>query len=248
MNNKPIKALTLCGLLAILTLQGIWLFTTYSTVKNETIKKSNELFKNAITTELQTRMDDCTDNDGNDVLIERKFHLDLEGDNIEDSESMTSQVHLFLQETLDTLFHSPVSLNKLDSIYQVQLEQANIHTQTTCNLVDSAGIVLNSSVPDYQIPPGSNITNRYNDYQVKQQVRAASCLNQSLLGYFPSDGVIACCDRPDHDLCRLLYYLSDKNHQQTKQNSPGKRRFLIRHDSRHENAPQLDYHVYEFPT
>lgn len=155
MNNKPIKALTLCGLLAILTLQGIWLFTTYSTVKNETIKKSNELFKNAITTELQTRMDDCTDNDGNDVLIEKNFHLDLEGDNIEDSESMTSQVHLFLQETLDTLFHSPVSLNKLDSIYQGLLEQANIHTQTTCNLVDSAGIVLNSSIPDYQIPPGS---------------------------------------------------------------------------------------------
>ena len=64
MNNRPIKILTLCGLLAILALQGIWLFTTYSTVRNETIKKSNELFKTAITTELHIRMDNYTDEDG----------------------------------------------------------------------------------------------------------------------------------------------------------------------------------------
>ena len=67
MNNRPIKILTLCGLLAILALQGIWLFTTYSTVRNETIKKSNELFKTAVTTELHIRMDNYTDEDGNDV-------------------------------------------------------------------------------------------------------------------------------------------------------------------------------------
>ena len=60
---------------------------------------------------------------------------------------------------MDTLLHVPVALDKLDSIYQVQLEQANIHTQTTCNLVDSTGSVLSSSVPDFQFP---------HDYQALQ--------------------------------------------------------------------------------
>ena len=85
MNNRPIKILTLCGLLAILALQGIWLFTTYSTVRNETIKKSNELFKTAVTTELHIRMDNYTDEDGNDVSIEKNFHMDL-SDNIDYSD------------------------------------------------------------------------------------------------------------------------------------------------------------------
>ena len=138
MNNRPIKILTLCGLLAILALQGIWLFTTYSTVRNETIKKSNELFKTAITTELHIRMDNYTDEDGNDVSIEKNFHMDL-SDNIDYSDYAVNKVYLFIQETIDTLLHVPVALDKLDSIYQVQLEQANIHTQTTCNLVDSTG-------------------------------------------------------------------------------------------------------------
>ena len=149
MNNRPIKILTLCGLLAILALQGIWLFTTYSTVRNETIKKSNELFKTAITTELHIRMDNYTDEDGNDVSIEKNFHMDL-SDNIDYSDYAVNKVYLFIQETMDTLLHVPVALDKLDSIYQVQLGQANIHTQTTCNLVDSTGSVLNSSVPDFQ--------------------------------------------------------------------------------------------------
>lgn len=158
MNNRPIKILTLCGLLAILALQGIWLFTTYSTVRNETIKKSNELFKTAVTTELHMRMDNYTDEDGNDVSIEKNFHMDL-SDNIDYSDYAVNKVYLFIQETMDTLLHVPVALDKLDSIYQVQLEQANIHTQTTCNLVDSTGSVLSSSVPDFQFP---------HDYQALQ--------------------------------------------------------------------------------
>ena len=158
MNNRPIKILTLCGLLAILALQGIWLFTTYSTVRNETIKKSNELFKTAVTTELHIRMDNYTDEDGNDVSIEKNFHMDL-SDNIDYSDYAVNKVYLFIQETMDTLLHVPVALDKLDSIYQVQLEQANIHTQTTCNLVDSTGSVLSSSVPDFQFP---------HDYQALQ--------------------------------------------------------------------------------
>ena len=90
MNNRPIKILTLCGLLAILALQGIWLFTTYSTVRNETIKKSNELFKTAVTTELHIRMDNYTDEDGNDVSIEKNFHMDL-SDNISGTELLKTE-------------------------------------------------------------------------------------------------------------------------------------------------------------
>ena len=73
--------------------------------------------------------------------------MDL-SDNIDYSDYAVNKVYLFIQETMDTLLHVPVALDKLDSIYQVQLEQANIHTQTTCNLVDSTGSVLSSSVPD----------------------------------------------------------------------------------------------------
>lgn len=153
MNNKPIKILTLCGLLAILALQGIWLLTTYTTIRNGTAQKSNELFKAAITIELQDRMNNYTDENGNDVSIENNFHMDLDSANINDSEYMISAVRMFIQETMDTLLHTPVELYKLDSIYQVQLKQANIHTQTTCNLVDSTGSVLRSSVPDFQDSP-----------------------------------------------------------------------------------------------
>lgn len=155
MNNKPIKILTLCGLLAILTLQGIWLFTTYTTIRNETVKKSNELFKAAIAVELQDRMNNYTDENGEDVdmSFEKTLHMDLDSSNFNDSEYMISRVHMFMQETMDTLLHTPVELYKLDSIYQHQLKQANIHTQTTCNLVDSTGSVLRSSVPDFQDSP-----------------------------------------------------------------------------------------------
>lgn len=153
MNNKPIKILTLCGLLAILALQGIWLLTTYTTIRNETVKKSNELFKTAIAVELQDRMNNYTDENEDDISIENNFHIHLDSANVNDSEYIVSTVHMFMQETMDTLLHTPVELYKLDSIYQHQLKQVNIHTQTTCNLVDSTGSVLRSSVPDFQDSP-----------------------------------------------------------------------------------------------
>ena len=74
MNNRPIKILTLCGLLAILALQGIWLFTTYSTVReSEQSRKVMNYLRPPSRLELRIRMDNYTDEDGNDVSDREKF-------------------------------------------------------------------------------------------------------------------------------------------------------------------------------
>ena len=50
-------------------------------------------------------------NDGNDVLIEKNFHLDLEGDNIEDSEcNDIPSPSIPARDTGHTLFILPVCI------------------------------------------------------------------------------------------------------------------------------------------
>ena len=54
---KKIRIFTVLGLVAILTLQAIWLFNTYMLVKNNILKESFDTLEESLNKEVELRID-----------------------------------------------------------------------------------------------------------------------------------------------------------------------------------------------
>lgn len=127
MNNRFIKIVTPLALLAVLALQGVWLYNTYSFYKEECKKKIEENFYVAFETEVFER----EKRDGHKIPSEALIEVDY------------NQGGLFLAKAINTLLtlEAPVVLSDLDSIFQSNMGDSADNLSYLLIHVDSLGNV-----------------------------------------------------------------------------------------------------------
>jgi two-component system phosphate regulon sensor histidine kinase PhoR len=132
MKNKYIKLITCIALIAILTLQGIWLYNTYTLLEKEMHKNINKVFIHSIERDISQRLND-PDRKGKwknweikGVSLENDIYVNI----------IALQNFLYLEEY-------PLSLQRLDSILNPDLRELNLKNYTL-NLIDSLGNKIGS--------------------------------------------------------------------------------------------------------
>ncbi len=120
MKNTYIRIVTSVGLIAILALQVIWLYNTYSLIKVDITGKANELLEKAINYEVSLRFANAPKGtaitssltDTKESISQRSFKS-----GISDLNEGLSKIGLIM------------SLNKIDSIYRILLKEANLSSK-----------------------------------------------------------------------------------------------------------------------
>lgn len=129
MNNRFIKIITPLALLAILALQGVWLYNTYSFYKEECKKKIEENFYVAFETEVFER----EKQKGDKVPTDDSMEIDFD------------QGRLFLPKAINTILtlemDLPIVLSDLDSLFQNSMGDSADDLSYLLMHVDSLGNV-----------------------------------------------------------------------------------------------------------
>ena len=132
MKNRSIKLITCIALVAILALQGIWIYNTYALLEREMQKNISKVFINSIEKEISQRL--------NDPVRKGKWrNSKIEGVSMENdiyANIIALQNFLYSEEY-------PLSLQELDSILNSSLEELNLRNYTL-NQIDSLGNTITS--------------------------------------------------------------------------------------------------------
>ena len=159
MKVKHIRWVAFIGLLAIISLQYVWLVNTYRLTKESIQSKSNEVFKDASMQEVFYRMDllkkelqrKYADKDtALMVKVELDDDYDFKSDRISNDNAnqwLIANMHISIQEEVLKRYKIPVSLTNLDSIYQANLSLEGIDARVVSCITDSLGHILKSSRP-----------------------------------------------------------------------------------------------------
>ena len=159
MKIKHIRWIAIIGLLAIFSLQYVWLVNTCKLAKESIQFRSNEVFKDASMQELFHRMEVLKAElnkkyAGQDTIIGVKVELDDDYDIAESgmlddnaNQWLMSNMHISIQEAVAKTYKVSVSLASLDSIYRANLNMEGIDAKVVCCITDSSGHVLKSSRP-----------------------------------------------------------------------------------------------------
>lgn len=176
MKDKHIKLLTALGLLAILALQSIWLVTTYHLTREEVTRRSDEIFRDAMMTEVFMRINILKE--GMDVKYDAVGELDEEAaPGRSEDELLMSVVRAAMQEALQDKYHLPLSLTALDSIYTEKLHQSGLDAEVVCHLTDSLGNIRQSSKKSISSHYGVVKTSIHHISKDKQQNLQAIIVN-----------------------------------------------------------------------
>ncbi|WP_163210979.1 ATP-binding protein [Bacteroides sp. 519] len=125
MKNRYIKTITYTGLLAVLALQLIWAYNVYSFSKEELQRKGGEIFRTAVSSELDHRFQTVT--------IPKGAFGDLE-----DGSSVT---YAFFNEVFESV-GAPLSIEFVDSTYKSLAAKENLNTNIVIeHISDSLGVI-----------------------------------------------------------------------------------------------------------
>lgn len=122
MKRLPLKFITGFGLITILVLQSVWLHNTYTLIENDIKEKSDIALEKAIDLEVINRLRQLP----NKPSTITAGALEVNG-------KVVNQC-IYLQETLTDL-NQPISLAKLDSVFNSVLSDANIHTNVALSKI-----------------------------------------------------------------------------------------------------------------
>lgn len=159
MKIKHIRWVAFIGLLAIISLQYVWLVNTYRLTRESIQSKSDEVFKDASMQEVFYRMDllkkelqrKYADKDtALMVKVELDDDYDFKSDRISNDNAnqwLIANMHISIQEEVLKMYKIPVSLTNLDSIYQANLSLEGIDARVVSCITDSLGHILKSSRP-----------------------------------------------------------------------------------------------------
>ena len=160
MKMKHIRWIAVVGLIAIVELQYVWLVNTYKLTRENVMRQSHELFKDAALQETFCRMSLWKQFHGKkDSTYTFQFKLEEE---VEDSDTLQSStpetrqfiesaVFIALQEGVLNTFKMDVSLHRLDSIYTHLLDSVGISAKVSTCMTDSLGNVLKASSPQAKL-------------------------------------------------------------------------------------------------
>lgn len=159
MKIKHIRWIAFIGLLAIISLQYVWLVNTYRLTRESIQSKSDEVFKDASMQEVFCRMDllkkelqrKYADKDtALMVKVELDDDYDFKSEKISNDNAnqwLIANMHISIQEEVLKKYKIPVSLTNLDSIYQADLSLEGIDARVVSCITDSLGHILKSSRP-----------------------------------------------------------------------------------------------------
>lgn len=156
---KHIRWIAVVGLIAIVELQYVWLVNTYKLTRENVMRQSHELFKDAALKEAFDRMGLWKELHGKkDSTYTYRFDLN---EDVEDDETQTptpetrqfieSVVFIAIQEGVSNTFKMDVSLHNLDSIYAHMLDSVGIPAKVSTCMTDSLGNVLRASSPQAKL-------------------------------------------------------------------------------------------------
>lgn len=156
---KHIRWIAVVGLIAIVELQYVWLVNTYKLTRENVMRQSHELFKDAALKEAFDRMGLWKELHGKkDSTYTYRFDLN---EDVEDDETQTptpetrqfieSAVFIAIQEGVSNTFKMDVSLHNLDSIYVHMLDSVGIPAKVSTCVTDSLGNVLRASSPQAKL-------------------------------------------------------------------------------------------------
>ncbi|WP_163210977.1 sensor histidine kinase KdpD [Bacteroides sp. 519] len=126
MKNRYIKTITYIGLLAVLSLQLIWVVNAYRLYKEELVKENSLLLGNAFMADIDRRLETTT----------------MPSDLIKGNGSEIAMS--FLNENLEKL-GAPLSLEYIDSIYKSLANESGLTTDVFIELVSSDLGVIQST-------------------------------------------------------------------------------------------------------
>lgn len=138
MKEKHVKVFTVLGLVAILALQSVWLWNTYTIIAKEVKEKSDTAFKNAVFMEMDYRMNHMKKSDP-DTLRMIQAELSIELDTTNTINMLGISLGMEIQEELAVKYNSHPSLEKLDSIYSFILAAGDMKARVICCQTDSLG-------------------------------------------------------------------------------------------------------------
>ena len=130
--NRYIRIITAIGLIAIVLVQFIWLSSSYQAIKNNLVRESNILFKEAVDREVFIRIDSI--NPSEDIIMSQESTDDGE---------LVIQTE-YLQETA-LKYGSDISLQRLDKIFTTLLLERDMPKSVRINKI----MILNDSIIGY---------------------------------------------------------------------------------------------------
>ncbi len=158
---KHIRWIAVVGLIAIVELQYVWLVNTYKLTRENVMRQSHELFKDAALQEAFGRMSLWKQLYGKkDSTYTYQFKLEadvVDSDTVQAEETpetrqyIESAVFIALQEGVWNTFKMDVSLHNLDSIYAHMLDSVGISAKVSTCMTDSLGNVLRASSPQARL-------------------------------------------------------------------------------------------------
>lgn len=158
---KHIRWIAVVGLIAIVELQYVWLVNTYKLTRENVMRQSHELFKDAALKEAFDRMGLWKELHGkkdSTYTYQFKFEADVvDSDTVQIEETpetrqyIESAVFIAIQEGVSNTFKMDVSLHNLDSIYAHMLDSVGISAKVSTCMTDSLGNVLRASSPQAKL-------------------------------------------------------------------------------------------------
>ena len=148
MTGKYIKILTALGLVAIVTIQSLWLMNTYQLLETQLVQASNRLFPKAVIDEAIERLKAYKESADNHVDAVKSFSWEESSD----EQAMLDFVTTTLHHYADSLSHTSVSLPLLDSLFTEALARENYNAELVCQVVDSLGNVLQQEADGAVMP------------------------------------------------------------------------------------------------
>lgn len=133
MKSKYVKSITLIGLFSIVALQTVWLYSTYSLIRQDIEEKNNTFIKKALEFEVNYRM--------SKKVLSKPMII---SNNMLDEDSIPRCTHL--HDAIFVKLGSDISLSILDSIYNDLLKKDKIQSNIIINkLYTPENLVIEST-------------------------------------------------------------------------------------------------------
>ena len=140
MKGRYIKILTALGLVAIVAIQSLWLVNTCRLIEVQVGLTSNRLFPKVVLDEAVMRLDSLTEQADSTITLHPQGSYDSGW--LAQEGNVLDFIITYLDHYADSVYHSPVNLEVLDSLFTAALAKEDYHAELVCQVVDSLGNVL----------------------------------------------------------------------------------------------------------
>ena len=141
MSGKYLRIFTALGLLAVIAVQGLWLVNTYRIIQGQVMQSAARKFPQAVVDEVVLRIDSLAALRGDHYSLNASTNM--RNDSL-DAQAIVQFLAIFFNQYCDSVYHEPVSLPRLDSLFTASLAQEGYRVEVVCRKTDAAGQIIPS--------------------------------------------------------------------------------------------------------